>query len=136
MATTSGPDLSAAVRAVTALMDDTCVITRGSDKEDLILDRTTGALVDPETPGTVYAGRCKVRPSGGSYGETGDVSTLTLVWEGAIPAESDAVILEGDTWTHTSSRRDPQLVDAVFRVKEVVTSSFRVQRKVVLERQS
>jgi len=135
MTTATGPDLSGAVTAVEELMDDTCTITRdafGSDGEEL--DEDTLELATPDTPTLIYSGPCFVTAS--NIGSTpvdrvGLHHTLTR-FAGNIPIASPEIEV-GDVFTVTGSRRDAELVGRVFRVTEVVASTFAVMRKVRLE---
>ncbi len=148
MATETGPDLSTAVEAIEALMDDTCVIDRDPDAElDNVLDTVTGALTRPEGhPFRVYdetttgeggrplGAKCKVTKSNTQmkYSQEAGRAVRTAAFMGAIPVDSP-MPWEGDILTVTSSRRDSELVGLTFRVGEVVVSTFAVQRKFELE---
>lgn len=135
MATTTGPDLTPAVRAVERLMDDTCVIVRNpGGVQDAVLNQVTGALVDPDSRDPVYRGKCKIGGTGlvlGSRTEGGvsfEGETLAL----SLPLDSPQ-LLEGDVVTMTSSRRDPQLKGQTFTVIRIIYSSMAVSRKVLVE---
>lgn len=139
MATETGPDLSSAVEAVEALMDDTCTISHDPEGElDDMLDVDSGLLVQPfGTPGLVYSGRCKVSASHTQmkYSEEAGRAVRIQAYSGSIPVGSP-MPAEGDILKVTSSRRDPELVDQDFRVVDVIASSWAVQRKFGLERRS
>lgn len=136
MATETGPDLESAREAIEALMDDTCTIHRDSEGElDDDLDLITGVLARPVgQPVLVYDGRCKVSKSAVQmkYSEEAGRAVPVRAYTGGIPVDSP-LPAEGDILTVTSSRRDPYLVDQGFRVTEVVTSTWAVQRKFGLE---
>lgn len=149
MATETGPDLSFAREQVEALMDDTCVIFLDDEgTEDDVLDEVTGELQPPaDDTANVYdettlgyedrplEGRCKVTPQGNDNpryrNEAGEILS-TRWYNGSIPWDSPLPV-EGAILRVTSSRRDPELVDQEFRVREVVVSTFLVARRMVLE---
>ncbi len=137
MATENGPDLSSAVEAIEALMDDTCIIVRDPEGTlDSVLDEETGDLEEPDgQPVLVYEGKCKVSKSGNQMQYSAEAGRAVPVkaYSGSIPISAPFLPAEGDTLTVTSSRRDPELVDKRFRVSEVVVSTFAVQRRFDLE---
>ena len=150
MATTTGPDLSAAVEAVEALMDDECVITRDlNGDEDAVLDTnplspTYGQLVDPTDNTAVYDGRCLLkapaglvnRPveQGGRIYTQGDYE-LRLPITAMIDDPSQEP-QKGDKVVMSDSRRDPEVIGLAFRITDVTYGTIAIQRICSLERQS
>lgn len=151
MATTTGPDLSFARQQVEALMDDTCVITRDHQGgRDDVLNQDTGELVTkPNDEAVVYdetsigdggrelGARCKVSPmsadSAARNVSEGGNPLRTRYYRGSIPWDAP-MPAKGDELRLTSSRRDPELVGQLFYVEDVLTSTFLVSRRLVLER--
>jgi hypothetical protein len=152
----TGPNLSTAVAKIEALMDDACIVTYDAEGErDDTLNRTTGAVAHPgsdsstiynkDTVGTAgrsladtdeTGGKCKVSPASQSdiaslVTEGGDQQT-TQFYKASLPVDSP-VLPEGAVLTIVSSRRDPELVDKVFRVREPRFSTFTVSRKYLVE---
>jgi hypothetical protein len=140
VATETGPDLSTAADAITALMDDTCTITG-----PLADDRAPAGELDPVTlqiasdqPVEWYSGRCKVQHAGTSTiakgaDEGGAERRYSQVYL-AIPLATDdgapiAAPQPGMRATITSSRRSPALVGRVVRVLEVQAKTFQIQWK-------
>lgn len=151
MASTTGPDLTAAKEAVEALQDDSCIITRPQTGA-AVLNQTTGKMEAP-APLTIYShaslgeggrslsdsdgtgGRCSVGyPSNAQtrYRVEGGRQTLDPTPVAKIPIDSP-LVKEGDIFTVMSSRRDPRLVGQEFRVSEVVEKSMAVSRRLVLQ---
>lgn len=149
MASRTGPDLAPARAAVEALQDDACIITRGGTP---VLNQATGKL-EAAAGATVYSaatlgeggrsladtdgvgGRCSINyPSNAqvSHRDEGGRQVLDATPEARIPLDAP-VVLEGDILTVVSSRRDPQLVNKVFRVTDVTEKTFVVSRRLVLE---
>lgn len=150
MASTTGPDLSAAKEAVERLQDDSCIVTRVSTA---VFNETTGKLEYP-APATIYSaaslgeggrsladsggtgGRCSVNyPSSAraQYRTEGGRQILDSTPEARLPVDAP-LVREGDIFTVVSSRRDPQLVNQVFRVSDVIEKSMAVSRRIVLEK--
>lgn len=135
MATETGPDLSVAVSAIEALMDDTCVITVDSGVDDDVLNEASGELVEVGAPEPLYSGRCKVAPAGQDRDRQvieGGRKIAVREYRGSIPLDAP-VPPRGAILVITSSRRDPELVAKEFEVKDVIMSTFAVQRKLSLE---
>jgi hypothetical protein len=151
MASTTGPDLTTAQESVERLQDDACIITRTSAAA--VLNQVTGKMEYPP-PATIYnaastgeggrsladsdgtGGRCSINyPSNTqpSYREEGGRQILRSVLEAKLPIDAP-LIREGDILTVVSSRRDPQLVNQVFRVSDVIEKSMAVSRRLVLEK--
>ena len=145
MATETGPDLDTAREAVENLMDDTCTVRRsGVGKGQL--NRLTGVIDAPQAtavygPGTLGFGdrelgaKCKAKPMNEAQPQDDERGQryrgkrfylVGVPWDAPAFAEGDEVVL-------TSSRRDPQIVGKPMVVREVVYSSFLVQRKLVCE---
>lgn len=135
MATSNGPDLSVAVGAIEALMDDTCTITTDTGVDDDVLNPATGVLAPVGAPAVIYDGKCKVAPAGQDRDRAimeGGRSIGVREYRGSLPL--DAITPpRGAVLKITSSRRDPELVDKEFEIKDVIMSSFAVQRKLALE---
>jgi hypothetical protein len=131
MTTSTGPDLSGAVAAFRALMDDTCTITRnlnglGGD----VLDEETGQVVPRGVPVEVYSGACLI---GGPDATLPNANTEGRVQVdphySSINLPVDApVILKGDILVCTGSRRDPQLVGNEYWIRQVVQESLLISR--------
>lgn len=135
MATDTGPDLTVAVDAIEALMDDTCTITLTSGVGDDTLDIATGELVPVGTPTLIYDGRCKVAPAGQDRDRAvneGGRDVGVREYKGSIPLTAPTPP-RGSVLTITSSRRDPELVGKSFEVKDLLMSTFAVQRRMSLE---
>lgn len=150
MASTTGPDLTAAREAVEALQDDACIVTRAEGPD--VFNEATGKMESPP-PTVVYSaasvgeggrsladedgtgGRCSVNyPSNArsGYREEGGRQVLDSIPEARVPVDAP-IIQEGDTFTVVSSRRDPQLVTKTFRVSDVIEKTMAVSRHIVLE---
>lgn len=116
-------------------MDDTCDIVTDTGVGDDVLNPDTGTLVTVGVPITIYSGRCKVSPAGQDRDravEEGGRNIGVREYRGSVPL-SAPVPPRGAVLTLTSSRRDPALVGKAFEVKDVVMSTFAVQRRLVLE---
>lgn len=148
MATETGPDLTVARQAVEALMDDTCEIVHDPQGvADDTLNTVTGEL-NPPAPDdtTIYdattlgedgrelGGRCKVTPMTRDPRSTteGGVAVRTGLYNGGLPWDAPIPPI-GAVLTVKTSRRDPDLVDQEFVVKDVAFGTFLVSRKMMLE---
>lgn len=151
MASTTGPNLAPARVAVERLMDDSCEITRPNLGTGT-LDEASGKILSP-TPTVIYnqtttgeggrsladaenlGGMCSTsRPDRrqASFHESGGRIIGNASPIGKIPVDAP-LIKVGDLYRITSSRRDPQLVGKVYRVAEVIFSTYSVSRRLVLE---
>jgi hypothetical protein len=113
-----------------------------------VLNPATGELEPPDPDTTVVyddatigdggrglGARCKVTPKSEARPIVtleGGTQVLPRYYDGSIPWDAPAVY-PGDVLTITSSRRDPQLVGKSFRVRESLTSTMLVARRLVLE---
>lgn len=148
MATSSGPNLNAAVIQIERLMDDTCQITRNPAADiDATLNYTTG-LITPTAATIIYddatlgangrplLGRCKITSLRDSQPTTqpgvGYADDLRYYRFG-IPIDSPPLHL-GDVVVITSARRWQTMVGHIYDVRETIDSTFAVQQKVVCER--
>ena len=140
MATRNGPNLDQITRTFTRFLDDTCRIVRDfgnpNDSLDDVFDEETGSLTPPSPEGTtVYSGKCKFSPilsSEPRYAQEGEGFEGRRYYNlSLLKATSNVKI--GDTVTITSSRRDPASVGKVFHIREVVYTSWAIQRKCVME---
>lgn len=129
MATETGPDLTAARRALERTMDDTCRI---------VLPETLSDVDLASAPVLVAESRCSVsdQTSGGSGGPTpvddaDDARRYTH--KATLPADT-LTVPEGAVLIVTSSRRDPQLVGLAFVVVGVKVTSWLVSRTLHLLR--
>lgn len=155
MATTHGPDLEAARKAVERLMDDTCAVYRGvDDSSSDVLDPDTGvlvsapmvriyptqAMIDADPDMETLGGPVSFRTVGEGFTTTqtrvqgGDAETYRM-FNVRTPINDSPSFLEGDLMVCITSRRDPTLVDVQFVVREAMASSFSVSRKLLAERQ-
>lgn len=154
MASTTGPDLTTAVIKVEELMDDSCVIYATSDAGevfnsstgevevdlgDVIYDASSVSTVDGESLADDEAtgGRCKVSPSiqdltPSQTGEQTGTLELFRFYKFAVPIDAPLIPI-GATVVVQSSRRDPRLVGAQLRVRELIRSTFAVQQKMLIE---
>lgn len=121
-------------------MDDECVIRRpaegGVDDDELV--EATGELEPVGTPKIVYEGKCKVTPTGAlaeHAQELGGVHWSVKDYMLSIPADSP-MPRKNDEVEITASRRDLELVNSRFRVREVLKSSFLVSRRMLVEDRS
>jgi hypothetical protein len=139
------PDLTAAVRAVEALMTDTVTVTRDAQGAgDDVLDETTGLLVRPDgDSAVVYTGPWLVTPADSSGGRGGSAALLgalatsapdsTATYRGLLPLTAPA-LRPGDVLTATAVRSDALLAGRRFRVRaEPELSSLPVARIVGLD---
>lgn len=136
MATTNGPDLTAARVAVEKLLDDECLIRRDSDhNQDATLNETTYELEHPD-PRTVdvYEGACMITPMDSSLAAAlaDDSDDTVSRYELKVPIDAPA-LQDGDEVTILSARRDSGLVGKTFYVRKVLYSSMAVWRKVQVE---
>lgn len=129
-------------------MDDTCEITWDPEGvEDDTLNTATGELTPPNPDsGTIYdastlgdggralSGRCKVSAIGRDPRTTteGGVAIRTGLYTGGLPWDAPIPPI-GSILTMKSSRRDPDLVNKAFIVKDVVYGTFLISRKLMLE---
>jgi len=128
-------------------MDDTCVIRRDPEGvTDDTFDEDTGELNPPDPDeSTIYdadtlgdgdralGGRCKFSPSKSAIpNRQGGLDIKVGEYNCGLPWDAPVVEI-GDVVECLSSRRDPELVDKQFTVKDVVYSTFLVSRKLLLE---
>jgi len=143
------PDLSDGREAVEELMTDACRIWHDAGGTlDEALDPVTGRLVRP--PGNdvvVYdassqgsesrplEGRCRMKmrseadPTAHPLGERQigqRLYELNIPWDAPVPARGDYAEI-------TFSLRDPALVGPIWKVREVLRTSFLIQRTLVME---
>lgn len=115
--------------AAQRLMVDTCVIDR---KTGQVFDEQTGTYTD--TWSTVYSGSCRVQDSGlsGHQVEAGEraveLQTRTL----QVPMTVLGLQVD-DRVTITASALDPDLVDRVFRVSDLMHKSHATARRLPIE---
>jgi hypothetical protein len=113
---------------------DQCTISRDSENVyDDVLDPVTLQLSPPasdEAP--VYAGPCLVGAVQRSEAERGGQYLQANRYSVKVPYSAPVVVV-GDLIEITSSVFDPQLVGAVFVVREIVKTSLLVWRKFICE---
>ena len=155
MATSHGPDLSQARKAVERLMDDRCQIYRYPATADQdTMDPATGvltttartmiyptqAMIDDPDDDAVTDGPCQFRNVGEGFTTTqtklqgGDPQTYRM-YNMRAPINKCPPLREGDEVVCISSRRDPDLPDVVFTIRESMKSSFAISRKILVEEQ-
>jgi hypothetical protein len=131
MATANGPDLSSAVDAILALMDDTCEVSRPAGGAT-VLDQRSGTLLPTVVGPTVYEGQCMVSASGREAQANTDTTGQQVVAQAfdiSFPLTAPP-LQPGDIVQVLSSRRDDQLVGQRFKVEAVYVKTFAVSRKV------
>ncbi len=129
MAGNSGPDLSTAVDAVEALMDDRCRITRDQRVKPK-LDTKTGSVVDAVPSVLVEDHPCSVKFSGG-YPQRGDGESdvVDADYVLSFPLYTTPELKVGDIVEVTDTRRDPELVGRKFKLEAPYRKTFAVSRK-------
>lgn len=137
MATSTGPDLTGAVEAIAALMDDTAQVRRDNGSEDGVFNENTGIIEEANELGDlIYDGHVLVGKQGSArpaVTEEGGVQMVPAWYELSFPVDAPEFRV-GDNVVMTSARRDPQLVNQTYRIREVVQETFFVSRDVVVER--
>lgn len=122
----TSPEFTAAIGAAFAesLMTATCQVNeRGGDP---ITDPNTGETT-PELGGLVYAGRCHIRPGGGSPVVIEGGEAFTYDFQVSLPAATTGVT-GGQLLTVTGSP-DPDLIGRVLEVEQVDRGDYRTARR-------
>jgi len=141
VATSTGPDLTAAREAVRALMDDECRLLRDMSSDgpmEAVLDTHTLSLVQPAGAGEflVYQGRCKVQPAGTAFTTAVErearKAQREVTYNIGIPFDAPQP-REGDSVVVVSARSNDALIGRRFRVGKVLLSTFHLQWKMIAE---
>lgn len=114
--------------AAEQLMADTCVIKHRTGQTT---DKVEGTTVPTYT--TVYTGKCRVQQSPlgvvSSPGQVGDAHVMMVPLVVQLPM-SVTGLLEGDEITITASATDPDLVNRVFKVRDLAHKTHATARRV------
>lgn len=116
--------------AAEALMVDTCTVTRVTGQA---LDEDTGAYVD--TTSTIYSGKCRVQVRNAATAAlplAGEREVVAFMLELQIPM-SAAALAVGDKVTITASTHDTNLVNRVFRVRELFHKTHATARRTLVQ---
>lgn len=122
--------LARAQAAALAGMVDTCAITR-----------VTGHTTDPDTGvqtptvADIYTGACRIQqhvPGGARPADVGEAYQLLLRLEVQLPVTVTGVAVS-DTVTITAAAHDTDLVDRVFRVRELMHKTHPSARRIGVE---
>jgi hypothetical protein len=136
MATSTGPNLEPARRAVEKLMDDTCRIT--SDRQgsgDDALDQETGQIVRPaDDDEPVYEGKALFSAISGT-GRNGGQAFAIVNYNLAIPLSAPE-LTRGMRVEWTSARRDGRAVGEVFYVEYPIYKTMAASRRAQLSREA
>lgn len=149
MALPVAPNLAPARRQLEKLMTDQCIIwTDVASVRDEVVDPLTLKLVRPPgndvviygpetisgTTGRDLQGMCRIRirsETDPHVTDPGQLQTGPRLYELSTPWDSP-MANRGDLVRCVSSLRDIELVDAVFRVADVLKTSMLVHRKYIL----
>lgn len=116
--------------AAQALMVDTCLIRHQTGSTT---DRSTGVITP--TYATVYTGRCRVQQAlaQGARVEAGEVEPVLLRLEVQLPVVGTVGIERGDLVTITACAHDVDLVNRVFRVRDLHHKTHATARRIQVE---
>lgn len=156
MSSATGPDLGTATEKIEELMDDACIVTFDAEgARDDVLNRVTAVLEPPAGDASVIynkdtqgedgrsladaddlGGKCKIKPASQSsiaqLVTEGGAQQIAEFYDVGLPIDSP-LLPNGADLVIVSSRRDPENVGNLYRVRRPSFGTFTVQRKYLVE---